>query len=120
MNFISVSMYLAQKQWLRITIFMSPTGDGGVWHFTQSSEPLEGLAVCRGNAEPSFLNYFKNLSIGLAARIQPGTCRIRDKWFTDWASPSTEICNKSQDLFWLWKSIVTQFNHYPTFCFILF
>ena len=34
-------------------------------HFTWSSEPREGLAICsRAKVEPSFLSHFKTLSIG--------------------------------------------------------
>ena len=34
-------------------------------HFTWSSEPHEGLAICsRAEVEPSFLSHFKTLSIG--------------------------------------------------------
>ena len=80
--YLSVKVF-STKALIEDTIFMSPTVDGRVCHFTWSSEPLEGLAVCRANAEPSFLDYFKNLSIGLAARIQPVTCSIIDKCFTD-------------------------------------
>ena len=33
-------------------------GDGKDRHFTWSSEPREGLAICRAKALPSFLSYF--------------------------------------------------------------
>ena len=32
-------------------------------HLTWSSESREGLAICRAKAVPSFLSYFKTLSI---------------------------------------------------------
>ena len=44
-------------------------------HFTWSSEPREGLAACTAEAVPSFLSYFKTLSIGAAPRIKPATSR---------------------------------------------
>ena len=54
-------MYLqlnSTKALIEDTIFMSPTGDGRDCHFTRSFKPLEGLAVGRANAEPSFLDYY--------------------------------------------------------------
>ena len=43
-------------------------------HFTWSSEPREGLAACSTKVVPSFLSYFKTLSISPA----PGMRRTRD------------------------------------------
>ena len=42
-------------------------------HFKWTSEPHEGLPVCRAKKVPSFLSYFNTLSIAPA----PG-CRIHD------------------------------------------
>ena len=39
-------------------------------HFTWSSEPREGLAICKAKEVPSFLSYFKTLSIGLVSGIE--------------------------------------------------
>ena len=44
-------------------------------HFTWSSEPREGLAACSTKVVPSFLSYFKTLSIGPAPGIEPATSR---------------------------------------------
>ena len=44
-------------------------------HFTWSSEPREGLAACTAKGVPSFLSYFKTLSIGPAPEIEPATSR---------------------------------------------
>ena len=44
-------------------------------HFTGSSKPREGLAVCRAMEAPSFLSYFKTLSIGPTPGIEPATSR---------------------------------------------
>ena len=44
-------------------------------HFTWSSEPREGLAACAAKAVPSFLSYFKTLSIDPAPGIEPATSR---------------------------------------------
>ena len=44
-------------------------------HFTWSSEPREGLACCSAKGVPSFLSYFKTLSIGPAPGIEPATSR---------------------------------------------
>ena len=43
-------------------------------HFMWSSKPCEGLAACSTKRVPSFLSYFKTLSIGLApgkSNLQP-------------------------------------------------
>ena len=40
-------------------------------HFTWSSEPREGPAARRAKEVPSFLSYFKTLSIGPAPGIEP-------------------------------------------------
>ena len=42
-------------------------------HFTWSSEPREGLAACSAKGVPSFLSYFKTLSIGPAPAIELAT-----------------------------------------------
>ena len=42
-------------------------------HFTWSSETREGLACCSAKGVPSFLGYFKTLSIGPAPGIEPAT-----------------------------------------------
>ena len=44
-------------------------------HFTRSSEPREGLAACSAKAVPSFLGYFKTLSIGPAPGVETTTSR---------------------------------------------
>ena len=52
-------------------------------HFTWSSEPREGLAICRAKALPSFLSYFKTLSIGPTPGIKPAISRSAVKRSTD-------------------------------------
>ena len=47
-------------------------------HFTWSSEPRNGLAICKGKAELSFLSYFKTVSIA--------TFRFAVKRSTEWAN----------------------------------
>ena len=42
-------------------------------HFKRSPEPREGLAACSAKGVPSFLTYFKTLSIGPAQGIQSAT-----------------------------------------------
>ena len=44
-------------------------------HFTWSSESHEGLASCSTKGVPSFLSYFKILSIGPAQGNEPATSR---------------------------------------------
>ena len=55
-------------------------------HFTWSSEPREGLAACSTKVVPSFLSYFKTLSIGPAPGMEPATSRSAVTRPTDWAN----------------------------------
>ena len=52
-------------------------------HFTWSSEPREGLACCSAKGVPSFLSYFKTLSIAPVSGIEPATSRSVVKRSTD-------------------------------------
>ena len=45
----------------------------GDCHFSWSSEPREGLATCSAKREPSFVSYFKTLSIGPVPGFEPAT-----------------------------------------------
>ena len=60
-------------------------------HFTWSSEPREGLATCSAKGIPSFLSYFKTLSIGPAPGIKPATSRSAVKRSTNWANHAAVI-----------------------------
>ena len=65
-------MYLVQK--CGDTIFTSPTINNYCkWDGHFSYEPQEGLASCRAQAVPSFLSYFKTLSIGPVLAIESMT-----------------------------------------------
>ena len=78
MHFILVPLYrvLIGGTILRLLL---ETGLPFVW----SSEPHEGLAVCRAKAVPSFLSYFKTLSVGPASGIEPPTSRSAVKHSVD-------------------------------------
>ena len=52
-------------------------------HFTWSSEPREGPAACSAKGVPSFLSYFKTLSIGPVPGIEPATSRSAVKGSAD-------------------------------------
>ena len=52
-------------------------------HLTWSSEPRESLSACSAKGVPSFLSYFKTLSIGPAPGIEPATSRSEVKRSTD-------------------------------------
>ena len=52
-------------------------------HFTWSPEPCKGLAARGAKGVPSFLSYFKTLSIGPAPGIEPATSRSAVKRSTD-------------------------------------
>ena len=51
----------------------------------------QGLAACSTKRVPSFLSYFKTLSIRLAPGIEPATFRSAVNRFTDWANPAAII-----------------------------
>ena len=57
-------------------------------HFTWSPEPCKGLAARGAKGVPSFLSYFKTLSIGPAPGIEPATSRSAVKRSTDCANPA--------------------------------
>ena len=104
MHFIWVSMYLARKcesanwgHYINVSYWRRDR------HFTWSSEPREGPAACRAKEVPSFLSYFKTLSIGPAPGIEPATSRSAVKRSTDWANPAaasilsnTYLCDINQ------------------------
>ena len=52
-------------------------------HFTWSSDPREDVAACSAKGVPSFLSYFKTLSIGPALGIEPATFRSAVKHSND-------------------------------------
>ena len=52
-------------------------------HFTWSSEPREGLAICTAKALPLFLSYFKTPSFGPVPGIETTTSRSAVKYSTD-------------------------------------
>ena len=79
--FLSVNVF-STKVLIGDAIFASPTEDGTAIS-TWSSEPREDLTVCSAKAVPSFLSYFKTLSIGPAPGIEPATSRSAVKRSTD-------------------------------------
>ena len=52
-------------------------------HFTWSSKSRERQAACSAKGIPSFLSYFKTLSIGPAPGIEPATSLSAVKRSTD-------------------------------------
>ena len=60
-------------------------------HFARSSEPREGLLVCRAKEVPSFLSYFETLSIGPASGIEPATFLSAVERTTDLANPAAKF-----------------------------
>ena len=83
---------ICTKVLLGNTILTSPTGDrtailGG--HPSHASPRIiEGCrAICSAKVVPSFLSYFKTLSIGPTPGIEPATFRSAVKRFTDRANP---------------------------------
>ena len=74
-------MYLARKYLFGTYFYVSYSRRDR--HFTWSSEPREGLAICRAKVVPSFLSHFKTLSIGPVPGIQPATFRSAVQRSTD-------------------------------------
>ena len=58
-----------------------------------TSEPREGLAICRVKAIPSFFSHFKTPSNGPAPGIESATFRSVVKPSTDWANPAAGYFN---------------------------
>ena len=52
-------------------------------NFTWSSQPREGLAICRAKAVSSFLSHFETLSAGPVPGTEPATSRSAVKRSTD-------------------------------------
>ena len=73
-----------------------------------SPEPREGPAVCRSTAVPSFLSYFKTLSIGPAPGIEPTTSLTAVKY----SYPTT--AKKMNNL--LLTSIACKYHDYDNWC----
>ena len=71
----------------KCTLFDENTNRGQTWRrdhrFTWSSEAREGQAACSAKAVPSFLSYFKTLSIGPALGTEPTTFHFAVKLSTD-------------------------------------
>ena len=80
MHFILVPLYRVLLNWGHYFCVSYWRRD---CHFMWSSEPREGPAICRAKAVPSFLSYFKTLSIGLALGIEPPTSQSAVKRSAD-------------------------------------
>ena len=88
MHFIWVSMYLRDPAILR-------------GHRSHAKvQPL-----CKLKGVPSFLSYFKTLSIGPVPEIEPATSRSTVKRSTDWANPAA-VKNIKSNLLSLWRLTV--------------
>ena len=68
---------------------MARAGHGS--HFAWSSEPREGLPVCRVKEVLSFLSYFKTQSIGPAPEIEPATFLCAVERSTNLANPAAKF-----------------------------
>ena len=73
-----------------------------------SSEPHEGLAVCRAKAVPSFLSYFKTLSVGPAPGIEPPTSRSAVKRSADWATHNPALSRSTCTVLKGWLCITCE------------
>ena len=62
-------------------------------------EPREGRPVCGAKKVPSFLSYFKTLSIVPASGVEPATSRSAVKRATDWANPAVDKLHFAHE-FW--------------------
>ena len=90
-HFIQVSRYLARKCYLGTLFLRLQLEPRPPW----SSEPRVGLAACRAKGVPSFLSYFKTLSVGPALGIELTTSCSAVKRSTDWANPAANRKNRN-------------------------
>ena len=85
-------------------------------HFTWSSEPREGLAICRVKGVPSFLSHFKTMSVGPVPGIELATSRSAVKRSTDWANPaavkSTKIKNTKYGIKYAFTRVAIARNYF--------
>ena len=81
---MSVNVF-STKVLMKDRILMSPTGDGSALLFTWSSEPHEGLVICRAKDVPSFVSYFKTLSIRSGPGDQTHDLTLCIQGSTHWA-----------------------------------
>ena len=89
--YLNVNVF-STKVLRRGTIFTSPAGDRTAILLGQrTTEPREGPTACSAKGVPSFLSYFKTLSIGPAPGIEPATSCSAVKRSTDWANPSFDL-----------------------------
>ena len=79
-----IALYLSVNVFSTVVL----TGDR---HFTWSSQPREGLAICRAKVVLSFVSHFKTLRVGPVQGIEPATSRSAVKRSTDWANPAAAI-----------------------------
>ena len=80
-------MYLTQKVNWGHYFCVSSLGQDR--HFMQSSKPCADLTVCRTKTVPSFLSYFKTVSVGPGPEIEPLTSHSAVKCYTTWTNPAT-------------------------------
>ena len=85
-------------------------------HFTLSSEPCKGPAICKAKAVPPFLSHFKTLSVGPIPGIEPTTSRAAVKHSTDWANPAAvKTTIPSYHYYWYLCSVPVHLNSWtPT------
>ena len=86
-------------------LYLSVSVCTGPSHVTWSSEPREGPATCKAKVVPSFLSYFKTLSIGPVPEIEPATSCSAVKRSTDWANPAA-VKNINSNPLLLWTLTV--------------
>ena len=70
------------------TIFTFPTRDRTAILRGHPSYAREGLASCSARGVPSFLSYFKILSIGPAPGVESTTSHSAVRRSTDWTNPA--------------------------------
>ena len=80
-------MYLARKYSLG-TLFLRPQLETGPPFYVVIRASRRSSHM---QAVPSFLSYFKTLSIGPVPGIEPTTSRSAVKRSTDWANPAAEL-----------------------------
>ena len=85
-GYLSVHVFILAPKYELRTPFLRGTADAWGLHFTWSSKPRKGLAICRARAVSSFLSHIKTLSM-----VRPRESNLRPpaqavKRLSDWVA----------------------------------
>ena len=102
-NALYLSRYLARKYWLRTLLLRLQLETGLPFYVV-----IRAIRRSRAKVVPSFLSYFKTLSIGPAPGIEPATSRSAVKRSNDCANPAAHF--ELRKLFWFY--VTSRITHH--------